>query len=268
VGIAEQHAVTFAAGLATQGLKPVAAIYSTFLQRAFDQVLHDVCLQKLPVKLCLDRAGLVGDDGPTHHGVFDLAYLREMPHMTIMAPKDENELRHMLKTALDYNDGPIALRYPRGSGVGVSLAEPLHNLPIGKAEVLREGKDICLWAIGSMVQTALKVADLLAAQGISAGVVNMRFAKPLDKELLLQHAAQYKQLATLEEGILTGGVGSGVLELLNGAGLLPQTRVYRFGLPDEFVPQGDKKLLFQDLGLAPEQIAETLAQAVAKGKQS
>ncbi|MCH4158114.1 MAG: 1-deoxy-D-xylulose-5-phosphate synthase [Acidaminococcaceae bacterium] len=268
VGIAEQHAVTFAAGLATQGLKPVAAIYSTFLQRAFDQVLHDVCLQQLPVKLCLDRAGLVGDDGPTHHGVFDLAYLREMPHMTIMAPKDENELRHMLKTALDYNDGPIALRYPRGSGVGVSLAEPLHNLPIGKAEVLREGKDICLWAIGSMVQTALKVADLLAAQGISAGVVNMRFAKPLDKELLLQHAAQYKQLATLEEGILTGGVGSGVLELLNGAGLLPQTRVYRFGLPDEFVPQGDKKLLFQDLGLAPEQIAETLAQAVAKGKQS
>lgn len=264
VGIAEQHAVTFAAGLSTQGLKPVVAIYSTFLQRAFDQVLHDVCLQRLPVKLCLDRAGLVGDDGPTHHGVFDLAYLREMPHMTIMAPKNENELRHMLKTALDYNDGPIALRYPRGSGVGVSMAEPLHDLPIGKAEVLRVGKDICLWAIGSMVETASRVAELLAEQSISSGVVNMRFAKPLDQELLLQQAAQYKNLATMEEGILTGGVGSGVLELLNGAGLLPQMRVFRFGLPDEFVSQGDKKLLFHDLGLAPEQIAETLVQALTK----
>ena len=174
----------------------------------------------------------------------------------------------MLKTALDYNDGPIALRYPRGSGVGVSMAEPLHDLTIGKAEVLRAGKDICLWAIGSMVETALRAAELLAEQGISAGVVNMRFAKPLDRELLLQQAAQYKNLATLEEGILTGGVGSGVLELLNSGGLLPQTRVFRFGLPDEFVSQGDKKLLFHDLGLAPEQIAETLAQALTKGSPS
>lgn len=264
VGIAEQHAITFAAGLATQGLKPVAAIYSTFLQRAYDQVLHDVCLQNLPVKLCLDRAGLVGDDGPTHHGVFDLSYLREMPNMTVMAPKDENELRHMLKTALDYNDGPIALRYPRGSGLGVSLSEPLHDLPIGKAEVLRAGKDITLWAIGSMVDTALKVADILANNGISAGVVNMRFAKPIDKELLLKQARQYGAIATFEEGILTGGVGSGILDILNQEGLLPLTRVYSFGLPDAFVPQGDKKLLFQDLGLAPDQIAAQLTAALAQ----
>jgi 1-deoxy-D-xylulose-5-phosphate synthase len=268
VGIAEQHAVTFAAGLATQGLKPVAAIYSTFLQRAFDQVLHDVCLQKLPVKLCLDRAGLVGDDGPTHHGVFDLAYLRELPNMTIMAPKDENELRHMLKTALAYNEGPVALRYPRGSGVGVSLAEPLHELPIGKAEVLQEGEQISLWAIGSMVQTALKVAELLEEQGIKAGVVNMRFAKPLDEELLVAQAAKYGCIATLEEGILTGGVGSGVLEVFNKKGLLGKTRVLNFGLPDAFVPQGDKKLLFQDLGLAPEQIAEQLLTVLKAGTPS
>ena len=179
VGIAEQHAVTSAAGAAAAGMKPVAAIYSTFLQRAYDSVLHDICMQKLHVTLCLDRAGLVGDDGYTHHGVFDYAYLRSMPEMTIMAPKDENELRHMLKTAVDY-DGPVSVRYPRGSGVGVSIAEPMHSLPIGKAEVLREGKDVCLWAIGSMVQSALQAADKLAEQGISAGVVNMRFAKPLD----------------------------------------------------------------------------------------
>ncbi len=268
VGIAEQHAVTFAAGLATQGLKPVAAIYSTFLQRAFDQVLHDVCLQKLPVKLCLDRAGLVGDDGPTHHGAFDLAYLRELPNMTIMAPKDENELRHMLKTAVDYNDGPVALRYPRGSGVGVSMAEPLHDLPLGKAEVLQEGREVSLWAIGSMVQNALQIAELLERQGIKAGVVNMRFAKPLDEELLVEHAARYGCIATLEEGILTGGVGSGVLEVLNRRGLLGKTKVFTFGFPDAFIPQGDKKLLFQDLGLGPEQIAARLVSALQAGKES
>ena len=268
VGIAEQHAVTFAAGLATQGLKPVAAIYSTFLQRAFDQVLHDVCLQKLPVKLCLDRAGLVGDDGPTHHGAFDLAYLRELPNMTIMAPKDENELRHMLKTAVDYNDGPVALRYPRGSGVGVSMAEPLHDLPLGKAEVLQEGREVSLWAIGSMVQNALQIAELLERQGIKAGVVNMRFAKPLDEELLVEHAARYGCIATLEEGILTGGVGSGVLEVLNRRGLLGKTKVFSFGFPDVFIPQGDKKLLFQDLGLGPEQIAARLVSALQAGKES
>ena len=259
VGIAEQHAVTSAAGAAAAGMKPVAAIYSTFLQRAYDSVLHDICMQKLHVTLCLDRAGLVGDDGYTHHGVFDYAYLRSMPEMTIMAPKDENELRHMLKTAVDY-DGPVSVRYPRGSGVGVEINEPMHSLPIGKAEVLREGKDVCLWAIGSMVQSALQVAAKLAEQGISAGVVNMRFAKPLDKELLLAHAAQYGKIVTLEEGALQGGVGSAVLETLNEAKILQQCRVLTLGIPDEFVLHGDKKLLMKDLGLDVDAIvAKTIA---------
>ena len=261
VGIAEQHAVTSAAGAAAVGLKPVAAIYSTFLQRAYDSVLHDICMQKLHVTLCLDRAGLVGDDGYTHHGVFDYAYLRSMPEMTIMAPKDENELRHMLKTAVDF-DGPVSVRYPRGSGVGVSITEPMHSLPIGKAEVLREGKDVCLWAIGSMVQSALQAADKLAEQGISAGVVNMRFAKPLDEELLLEHAAQYGKIVTLEEGVLQGGVGSAVLETLNAAKMLQKCQVLTLGIPDEFVLHGDKKLLFKDLGLDVETIADKIATLV------
>ena len=261
VGIAEQHAVTSAAGAAAVGLKPVAAIYSTFLQRAYDSVLHDICMQKLHVTLCLDRAGLVGDDGYTHHGVFDYAYLRSMPEMTIMAPKDENELRHMLKTAVDF-DGPVSVRYPRGSGVGVSITEPMHSLPIGKAEVLREGKDVCLWAIGSMVQSALQAADKLAEQGISAGVVNMRFAKPLDEELLLEHAAQYGKIVTLEEGVLQGGVGSAVLETLNAAKMLQKCQVLTLGIPDEFVLHGDKKLLFKDLGMDVETIADKIAALV------
>ena len=261
VGIAEQHAVTSAAGAAAVGLKPVAAIYSTFLQRAYDSVLHDICMQRLHVTRCLDRAGLVGDDGYTHHGVFDYAYLRSMPEMTIMAPKDENELRHMLKTAVDF-DGPVSVRYPRGSGVGVSITEPMHSLPIGKAEVLREGKDVCLWAIGSMVQSALQAADKLAEQGISAGVVNMRFAKPLDEELLLEHAAQYGKIVTLEEGVLQGGVGSAVLETLNAAKMLQKCQVLTLGIPDEFVLHGDKKLLFKDLGLDVETIADKIAALV------
>lgn len=255
VGIAEQHAVTSAAGAAAAGLKPVAAIYSTFLQRAYDSVLHDICIQKLHVTLCLDRAGIVGDDGFTHHGVFDYAYLRSIPEMTIMAPKDENELRHMLKTATDYT-GPISIRYPRGSGVGVDTTEPLRALPIGKAEVLREGKDVVLWAIGSMVQSALQSAEVLAQQGISAGVVNMRFAKPLDKELLVEHAAKYGKIVTLEEGVLAGGVGSAVLEALNEAKLLAKCRVLTLGIPDEFVLHGDKKLLLRDLHLDVQAIAE------------
>ena len=261
VGIAEQHAVTSAAGAAAAGLKPVAAIYSTFLQRAYDSVLHDICIQKLHVTLCLDRAGIVGDDGFTHHGVFDYAYLRSIPEMTIMAPKDENELRHMLKTATDYT-GPISIRYPRGSGVGVDTTEPLHALPIGKAEVLREGKDVVLWAIGSMVQSALQAAEVLAQQGISAGVVNMRFAKPLDKELLVEHAAKYGKIVTLEEGVLAGGVGSAVLEALNEAKLLAKCRVLTLGIPDEFVLHGDKKLLLRDLHLDVQAIAEQTAALV------
>ena len=261
VGIAEQHAVTSAAGAAAAGMKPVAAIYSTFLQRAYDSVLHDICIQKLHVTLCLDRAGIVGDDGFTHHGVFDYAYLRSIPEMTIMAPKDENELRHMLKTATDYT-GPISIRYPRGSGVGVDTTEPLHALPIGKAEVLREGKDVVLWAIGSMVQSALQAAEVLAQQGISAGVVNMRFAKPLDKELLVEHAAKYGKIVTLEEGVLAGGVGSAVLEALNEVKLLAKCRVLTLGIPDEFVLHGDKKLLLRDLHLDVQAIAEQTAALV------
>ena len=265
VGIAEQHAVTAAAGMAAAGMKPVAAIYSTFMQRAYDSIVHDICMQKLHVTLCLDRAGLVGDDGYTHHGVFDYAYLRSIPNMTIMAPKDENELQHMLKTALDF-DGPVSVRYPRGSGVGVALDTQWQDLPIGKAEVLRTGKDVCFWAIGSMVQTALDAAELLEAQGISAGVVNMRFAKPLDVELLREHAQSYGKIITLEEGVLAGGVGSAILEELNENKLLGQCEVRCFGIPDEFVMHGDKKLLFRDLGLDTPTIAAKAA-AFVKGEE-
>ena len=264
VGIAEQHAVTAAAGMAAAGMKPVTAIYSTFMQRAYDSILHDICMQKLHVTMCLDRAGLVGDDGYTHHGVFDYAYLRSIPNMTIMAPKDENELRHMLKTALSFN-GPISVRYPRGSGVGVDITEPMQELPIGKAEVLREGKELCFWAIGSMVQSAVQAADKLKEQGIDAGVVNMRFAKPLDKELLIEHAKRYGKIVTLEEGVLAGGVGSEVLEILDDAGLLQQCVVLRLGIPDEFVTHGDKKLLFRDLGLDTDAIVQK-AVAFVKGE--
>ena len=265
VGIAEQHAVTAAAGMAAAGMKPVAVIYSTFMQRAYDSIMHDICMQKLHVTLCLDRAGLVGDDGYTHHGVFDYAYLRSIPNMTIMAPKDENELQHMLKTALDF-DGPVSVRYPRGSGVGVALDTQWQDLPIGKAEVLRTGKDVCFWAIGSMVQTALDAAELLEAQGISAGVVNMRFAKPLDVELLREHAQSYGKIITLEEGVLAGGVGSAILEELNENKLLEQCEVRCLGIPDEFVMHGDKKLLFRDLGLDTPTIAAKAA-AFVKGEE-
>ena len=258
VGIAEQHAVTFAAGLATQGIKAVAAIYSTFMQRAYDQVLHDVCMQKLPVKLCMDRAGLVGDDGYTHHGVFDYAYLLPMPHMVIMAPKDENELRHMLATAMEYDDGPISLRYPRGSGLGVDCSEALHTLPIGRAERIRTGTDVSLWAIGSMVSEAEKTAELLQEKGVSVGVVNMRFAKPLDTEMLFQDARDTHCIVAMEEGAVIGGVGEALVQALNNHGLLDKTLVLNFGIPDEFISQGDRKLLLRDIGLTPELMADRI----------
>ena len=258
VGIAEQHAVTAAAGMAAAGLKPVAAIYSTFMQRAYDSVLHDICMQNLHVTMCLDRAGLVGDDGFTHHGVFDYAYLRSMPKMTIMAPKDENELRNMLKTALDF-DGPVSVRYPRGSGLGVDISGAMESLPIGKAEVLKDGFDLCFWAIGSMVKPAMDAAELLAKEGISAGVVNMRFAKPLDIELLKAHAERYGRIVTLEEGVIAGGVGSEVLEYLNQEKLLGKCKVLNLGIPDEFILHGDKTLLFKDIGLDTPTIAAKAA---------
>jgi len=254
VAIAEQHAVTLAAGMACGGLRPVVAIYSTFAQRAFDQILHDVCIQNLPVVLCLDRAGLVGDDGYTHHGVFDYSYLSMMPNMTIMAPKDENELRHMLYTALQGNS-PMTIRYPRGSGLGVDCSEPMHEVPIGKGEILRQGEDVYFWAIGSMVDTALKTAELLEQQGIKAGVVNARFVKPLDKELLLATAKKVGCIVTLEENVIKGGFGEGVLSALNEEQLLNTTKVLNLGIPDAFIPQGDKKLLLRDLKLDPASVA-------------
>ncbi len=205
VGIAEQHAVTFAAGLATAGLRPVAAIYSTFLQRAYDQIVHDVCIQRLPVIFAMDRAGFAGDDGRTHHGAFDLSYLRCLPNMTIMAPKDENELRHMLATAVAHTAGPVAVRYPRGAGVGVPTVDPLHTLPIGKAETLRDGDDILLLAAGTMVLPAERAADLLARDGINACVVNARFVKPLDEDLILRLARHCRAVVTVEESAAMGG---------------------------------------------------------------
>ena len=265
VGIAEQHAVTAAAGMAAAGLHPVVAVYSTFMQRAFDSVLHDICMQNLPVVLGLDRAGLVGDDGYTHHGVFDYSYLRLMPQMTIMAPKDENELRHMMATAVNFN-GPIALRYPRGSGLGVDITEPLHTLPIGKAEEIKTGSDVCLWAVGSMVDEAIKAAEALAEQGISAGVVNMRFVKPLDTELLVKTALQCKNIVTLEEGTVEGGAGSAVLEELNDNGLVGKVKVLNLGIPDKYIPHGDKKLLLRDIGLDHDSIVKRIAEFLKDGE--
>ena len=261
VGIAEEHAVTLAAGMAAAGKRPVAAIYSTFAQRAYDQLLHDVCLQNLPVTLCLDRAGLVGDDGPTHHGVFDLSYLRMMPNMTVMAPKDENELRRMLITALSL-DGPAALRYPRGTAAGVPLTDDVQPLPLGKGEILREGGDVCFLAVGSMTANALQAAELLAADGIAAEVVNMRFVKPLDRELLLEAAGHVKLLVTVEENVLAGGFGSAVLECLADAGRI--VPLLRLGIPDRFVPQGDRSLLWEECGLLPYQMAARVRERLGR----
>lgn len=265
VGIAEQHAVTAAAGMAAAGLRPIVAVYSTFLQRAYDSVLHDICMQNLPVVLGLDRAGLVGDDGYTHHGVFDYAYLRLIPQMTIMAPKDENELRHMLATAFSFN-GPIALRYPRGSGLGVDISEPLHTLPIGKAEELKTGSDVCLWAVGSMVDEAVKAAEALEEKGISVGVVNMRFVKPLDSGMLIKTAMQCKNIVTLEEGTIEGGAGSAVLEEINDNGLLGEVKVLNLAIPDKYIPHGDKKLLMRDIGLDHDSIVKRIAEFLNNGE--
>ena len=261
VGIAEEHAVTLAAGMAAAGKRPVAAIYSTFAQRAYDQMVHDVCLQNLPVTLCLDRAGLVGDDGPTHHGVFDLSYLRMMPNMTVMAPKDENELRRMLITALSL-DGPAALRYPRGTAAGVPLTDDVQPLPLGKGEILREGGDVCFLAVGSMTANALQAAELLAADGIAAEVVNMRFVKPLDRELLLEAAGHVKLLVTVEENVLAGGFGSAVLECLADTGRT--VPLLRLGIPDRFVPQGDRSLLWEECGLLPYQMAARVRERLGR----
>jgi 1-deoxy-D-xylulose-5-phosphate synthase len=253
VGIAEEHAVIFAAGLATRGIRPVVAIYSTFLQRAFDPIIHDVCLQNLPVTFCMDRAGLSPNDGPTHHGLFDLTYLRCVPNAIVMQPKDENELVDMLHTSLTHN-GPAFIRYPRGSAVGVPLAAQPTALPLGQAEVLRQGSNILIWALGPMVQDALKLADRLQAeQGLSVGVVNARFAKPLDRELLLSQAAVVPLLVTMEDHVLAGGFGSAVLEALQDAECT--TAVERIGWPDRFVEHGSSvDVLRAAYGLDPDSI--------------
>ena len=262
VGIAEQQAVLFAAGLALQGMRPVAAIYSTFLQRAFDQIVHDVCLQKLPVTFCMDRAGLVGDDGPTHHGVFDIAYLRPLPHMTLMAPRDEAMLVHMLHTAVAHGTGPVAIRYPRGEAVGVPIPSSPSLIEIGTGEVLREGERVALVGYGTGVGKALEAADLLAERGLDVTVADARFAKPLDAPLLARLAAEHDLLVTVEEGVLAGGFGSGVIEELSEAGEGVVPRVLRIGLPDRYVTHGAPKLLHQEVGFTGEAIAERIEAAV------
>ncbi|HEX7298002.1 MAG TPA: 1-deoxy-D-xylulose-5-phosphate synthase [Solirubrobacteraceae bacterium] len=266
VGIAEQQAVLFAAGLSLEGAKPVCAIYSTFLQRAFDQVVHDVCLQRLNVVFAMDRAGLVGDDGPTHHGAFDIAYLRCLPNMVLMAPRDEAMLTRMLRTALTYDDGPIALRYPRGEGVGVAMPGPadVDPIEIGRGEVLREGTRVALIGYGTGVQKAIEAADLLAEGGLDVTVADARFAKPLDAELLAALAAEHELLVTVEEGVLAGGFGSAVWETLNedSAGL---PRILRIGLPDRYVTHGKPALLHAEVGFTGKAIAQRIEAAIAAG---
>jgi len=265
VGIAEQHAVTFAAGLATEGFCPVVAIYSTFLQRAYDQILHDVCIEGHPVAFAMDRGGIVGEDGPTHHGLFDLTYLRSLPNMVVMTPKDESELRHMLMTALEH-PGPIAFRYPRGYGTGVSIDDAIHTLPIGKAEVLAEGNDVVILAIGVTVATALEAREQLEDQNISATVVNSRFVKPLDAELITQLARKIPLILTVEENVLQGGFGSAVIECLSDAGIAG-TRVVRLGIPDTFVEHGSQQVLRSKYGIDTPAIVKAVMDMV-QGRHS
>ena len=260
VGIAEQHAVTMAAGLATEGMRPVVAIYSTFLQRAYDQIIHDVCIQELPVFFCLDRAGIVGVDGPTHQGMYDISYLRCLPNLVIMAPKDEAELQRMLVTGIEHTNGPIAMRYPRGSGLGVPLMEEgWEALPIVKGEILRHGDDLLLMGYGSMVNMSMQVAEILSEHGIEATVINPRFVKPLDVELIAPLAKQIGKVVTIEEGCLMGGFGSAVAEaLLDNNVVVP---VKRFGVPDILVDHAEPNESFADLGLTSSQISEQIREA-------
>jgi 1-deoxy-D-xylulose-5-phosphate synthase len=260
VGIAEQHAVTLAAGLACEGMRPVVAIYSTFLQRAYDQVVHDVCIQNLPVFFCMDRAGIVGVDGPTHQGMYDISYLRCLPNMVLMAPKDEAELQQMIVTGVNYTNGPIAMRYPRGNGYGVPLMEEgWEALPIGKGEILRHGDDVLMVGFGSMVYPAMQVAEILSEHGIEATVVNARFAKPLDTQLILPLAQRIGRVVTLEEGCLIGGFGSAVAEALLDANIV--VPVKRLGIPDVLVDHAEPNESKAQLGLTSPQIAEQVRQA-------
>ncbi len=259
VAMAEQHAVTFAAGLAAAGMRPVAAIYSTFMQRAYDQIVHDVCIMDFPVFFCLDRGGIAGDDGPTHQGVFDIAYMRSIPNMVAMAPKDEPELQRMLATGVQHN-GPICVRYPRGGGPGVPMIEDPEPLPIGVGETLRDGNDVVLVGYGYGVTPALAAAELLAAEGIDATVLNARFVKPLDAELILEAARRCGRVVTIEDGVLQGGFGSAVLEMLQDHGC--RVPVLRLGIPDRFVEHGKREKLLELLGLDPAGVARSTRQFV------
>jgi 1-deoxy-D-xylulose-5-phosphate synthase len=264
VGIAEQQAILFAAGLALEGVKPVAAIYSTFLQRAYDQIVHDVCLQKLNVVFAMDRAGLVGDDGPTHHGVFDIAYMRPLPNMTLMAPRDEAMLVHMLHTALLYDDGPVALRYPRGEGVGVELPLIPEAIEIGTGEILREGSGkVAIVGYGTGVEKALEASLLLGPRGIDVTVADARFAKPIDAALMGQLASEHELLVTVEEGVLAGGFGSAVWETLNDGGA-GDTPILRIGMPDRYVTHGTQAILHSEVGFTGKRIAERIEAAVTE----
>lgn len=256
VGIAEQHATTFVAGLATQKMKPVLAIYSTFLQRGYDQLIHDVCRQNLNVVFAVDRAGFVGEDGETHQGVYDISYMRNQPNMVIMMPKDENELQHMLYTAIQYDDGPIAVRFSKGEGVGVKMDQEWKEIPIGKAEVVRKGQDVAILAFGTMVSPSLEAAEQLAEAGISARVINARFAKPLDEELLRELAEEKMPIVTIEEAALIGGFGSAVLEFYEREGV--QMHIKRLGVPDYYIEHGSIADQLREVGLTSDQIAKQI----------
>ena len=266
VGIAEQHAVTLSAGLACEGMRPVVAIYSTFVQRGYDQIIHDVCIQNLPVFFCLDRAGIVGADGPTHQGMYDISFLRCLPNMTIMAPKDEAELQRMVVTGINLTSGPIAMRYPRGNGYGVPLMEEgWEEVPIGKAEILRNGDDLLILGYGSMVYPAMQTAEILSEHGIEATVINARFVKPLDTELILPLAQRIGRVVTLEEGCLMGGFGSAVAEaLLDNNVVVP---VMRLGVPDKLVDHASPEQSFATLGLTPPQMVDRILATFSR-KQS
>jgi 1-deoxy-D-xylulose-5-phosphate synthase len=266
VGIAEQHAVTFAAGLATQGLKPVVAIYSTFLQRGYDQLIHDVCRQKLNVVFAIDRAGFVGEDGETHQGVYDISYMRNQPGMVIMMPKDENELQHMIYTAIQYDDGPIAVRYSKSAGVGVEMDKEFKLIPIGESEVVRPGKDVAILAFGSMVQTSLQAAERLAESGVDARVINARFAKPLDTRLLDELAVEGIPMITVEEGCVAGGFGSAVLEYY-AEKEVHGLRIKVLGVPDYYVEHGSIEDQRAETGLTPQGIADAVFGLLAKNVQ-
>lgn len=265
VGIAEQHAATFAAGLATQKMKPFLAIYSTFLQRAYDQVVHDICRQNLNVFIGIDRAGLVGADGETHQGVFDIAFLRHLPNMVLMMPKDENEGQHMVYTALKYDDGPIALRYPRGNGLGVPMDKEFRKIPIGSWEILREGRDAVILTFGTTIPMALEAAERLEKQGISVRVVNSRFIKPLDEQMLTGILREDLPILTIEEAILQGGFGSFILETAQEMGY-HKAEIDRMGIPDEFIEHGNVDLLLKDIGMTTEDVVLRI-QRLARLKQ-